>query len=257
MAKQTLPRTASKVGKASRGPTPTATTALDIRARPKVEATLEATIRAKTTAALARWATLIERVTIRFADVNGPRGGVDTRCSIHVGLTGVPPVQIEHLGASRALAWAPALRSAVQAIRRLLDRRGRSAGRASVPDAARPKLAGAPSLIGRREGRAALAQAMVLARPEKQVRDLWVDTAQPGVSETDRAAGAGHSARRNTRGSKAGMTSTLEDSLATPSRKSTRRSANHGKPSHGKERAAVAAVIAPKARATRSRARAR
>jgi len=47
----------------------------------------------------------------------------------------------------------------------------------------------------------------------------------------------------------------LEPSISRPSRKSTRKSANHGKPSQGKERNAVAQSVTPKARAMRERTR--
>jgi hypothetical protein len=65
-----------------------------------------------------------------------------------------------------------------------------------------------------------------LARPEKLRRDAYVDIAAPGQSETSRRAGGFGTARRNSKRSIAGMTATLEDSRTTPSRKSTRRSAN-------------------------------
>lgn len=246
-----FPRSTSKAGKADRGPTPVATTPLTIRARPRLDAALDASVRDRTSRAMGRWARMIERITIRFADENGPRGGVDCRCALDIVVTGLPPVHVDRLAADPGAAFGPALRAAVQAVRRLLEHRQRSAGRAKGAAAARTKLAPAPSLIGRREGRSKLAKQMVLARPEKQVRDLFTDTALPGVSQTDRRAGGGHSARRNTRKGTAGMTVALEDSLGTPSRKSSRRSANRGKPSQGKERAAQMKAVTPKARRSR------
>jgi hypothetical protein len=53
------------------------------------------------------------------------------------------------------------------------------------------------------------------------------------------------------------MTVVLEDSPERPSRRSTRRSLNRGKPSQGKERAAVAEVIKPSTRAARGAGRGR
>ena len=85
------------------------------------------------------------------------------------------------------------------------------------------------SFIGRRVGRARRNLEDALARPEKQRRDAYVDTAAPGQSETNRRAGGSSTARRNSKRSLAGMTATLEDSRTTPSRKSGRRSANRAK----------------------------
>ncbi len=106
-------------------------------------------------------------------------------------------------------------------------------------------------IIGRRTGRGPAALRRALARPEKVRRDAYVDTSQPGVSATDRKAGGDITARRNTKARAPRATAALEDSRTRPSRKSTRRSANRGKPSQGKERTAVARVISPSARARR------
>lgn len=110
------------------------------------------------------------------------------------------------------------------------------------------------SIIGRTVGHGPDDVADALDRPEKDRRDAYVDTSQPGVSESDRKAGGGHTARRNTRKKPSRATAMLEDSRTRPSRKSTRRSANRGKTSQGKERTAVAQSVTPKARAARARA---
>jgi len=52
-----------------------------------------------------------------------------------------------------------------------------------------------------------------------------------------------------------GITVALEESATRPSRKSTRKSASHAKPSQGKERNAVAQSVTPKAQAARAQAR--
>src|SRR5262245_39544962 len=44
---------------------------------------------------LGRLARRIERLTVRYEDVNGPRGGVDTVCRVKVVLTGLPSVLFE------------------------------------------------------------------------------------------------------------------------------------------------------------------
>jgi hypothetical protein len=90
-------------------------------------------------------------------------------------------------------------------------------------------------------------------QPPKPRRDVGVDTSLPGVSATDRKAGAGSSAARNLK--KNGSTKAavaLEDSREQPSRKSTRRSANRSKPSSNLTRRQKRRVRSPKARALRS-----
>lgn len=46
-------------------------------------------------AALDRFARNVTRVVVRLGDVNGPRGGVDKRCLVHVSLTDGPAVVIK------------------------------------------------------------------------------------------------------------------------------------------------------------------
>lgn len=66
--------------------------------------------------------------------------------------------------------------------------------------------------------------------PAKRRRDRPVNTALPGVSATDRIAGAGRSGVRNTSKSAARKAPyMLEDSRVKASRKSTRKSANRQK----------------------------
>ncbi len=45
--------------------------------------------------ALGRFGRRIDRVAVRFADVNGPRGGVDTRCQIMAGIVPKGQVRVE------------------------------------------------------------------------------------------------------------------------------------------------------------------
>lgn len=203
--------------------------------------------------AIGHWSAVIHHAEVRFADLNGPKGGVDTRCTILVELTGAAKHVVTSDGTEAGHAFALALPRIERAVRRDLEKRAVTAGRSRRRETVAQPLAPAPSLIGRREGRSKAALARTLARPEKSRRDLFTDTAQPGTSQSDRRAGGGHSARRNTRAAGSKMTATLEDSLGRPSRKSSRRSANRGKPSQGKERAAVAKAVTPSARARRGR----
>ena len=96
-------------------------------------------------------------------------------------------------------------------------------------------------------------------RPPRPRRDLVVDTAAPGVSATDRKAGAGDTGRRNVsnRAGKKGGAKLESSASGKPSRKSTRKSAGRVKRTSNLERKATRKVTAPKARATRAKSRAR
>jgi hypothetical protein len=170
---------------------------------------------------------------------------------VTVALKRAEPIVVKARDTTQGKAFALVVPKLERTLRRDLERRGVAVGRSTMSDPPVVPLARAPSLIGRREGRGPMKQRIALARPEKRQRDLFTDTSQPGISETDRKAGGGHSARRNTRKPSSKMTVTLEDSLGRPSRKSSRRSKGRGKPSQGKERAAIAKLVSPKTRSQR------
>lgn len=72
---------------------------------------------------LGKYATSIERVTVRVSDVNGPRGGVDQSCSIKVVLSGLPSVVFESQADSLAAAVNGALAGVERAVKRSVQRR--------------------------------------------------------------------------------------------------------------------------------------
>ena len=212
---------------------------------------------------LGRFATHIERATVRLEDINGPRGGVDTVCRIQLTVSGRPPVLV----ARNAVDAPTALRRSATAVARAMDRSIGRAGRRTPPPT-HPAPSRAPtgrsprgvarwpeegSLVGRRVGRSRRKVVRVASRPEKQQRDFFIDTAAPGVSETDRKAGGGSSAARNTKLRLARMGYTLEDSAGKPSRKSTRKSANRAKSGSKLARRQKRKIRSPKARATRAK----
>jgi putative sigma-54 modulation protein len=45
--------------------------------------------------ALKHAADRVQQVTVRLADVNGPRGGVDKKCSVHIVMNGIPDIVTE------------------------------------------------------------------------------------------------------------------------------------------------------------------
>jgi hypothetical protein len=112
------------------------------------------------------------------------------------------------------------------------------------------------SLFGRRVGRGPQNLTDALARPEKARGDALVDTARPGVSATDRRAGGGSTARRNSRAQSTGEVADLEDSASgKPSRRSTRKSAVGLRSGLGHAARAVARAHAPETHAAASAAR--
>jgi hypothetical protein len=211
---------------------------------------------------LNRFATHIERASVRIEDVSNQRGSPSTVCRIKLIVSGGPPVLVEGRGPDVGTAFAHASASITRAMKRSVARR-RLPTRAptqpappvmkerKAPPSPRPK---GGSLIGRRVGRAHENLLRAARRPREQ-RDLWVDTSLPGVSETDRKAGGGSTAARNTKLRLRGMGYTLEDSATKPSRKSTRKSANRAKSGSKLGRRQRSKLHAPKARATRAKSR--
>lgn len=266
MAQSTFAAATEKSDKRKLGRTSVNETPLAIRSRIELPDGFKEAIRERLARKLGYAATLIERGTVRFEDVNGPRGGIDTLCSIKLVLSGHPSVLVDARAGGPREAFT---RAATKAATRLGH--AKSKHELTVPEAPQrdstrrstraPQAATEPGsvdageVIGPRVGRGAAAMARALARPEKARRDAYVDTATPGVSESDRKAGGRISARRNTRAAAPRATAALEDSRTTPSRKSTRRSSNRGKPSQAKERTATAKSVTPGARASRASAR--
>ena len=72
---------------------------------------------------LGKFATSIERVTVRVCDTNGPRGGVDQVCNVKVVLSGLPSVVIERRDVVLHAAIDGALRATEQAVGRSVRRR--------------------------------------------------------------------------------------------------------------------------------------
>lgn len=258
----TLPR-ATRPG---RGRTEVDATPLAIRSRVPLEPAFRDAVRVRLGRKLAKFATHIERVSVRFDDVNGPRGGIDTVCRAKAVLPGLPTLVVEERGADAAGAFQRVPGVLERAVRRTVERAGRSAARTRrkrpEPAPTSTPRAGAlredeGSLIGRRVGRGREALERALARPEKARRDAFVDTAAPGVSASDRKAGYGASAARNTRRRARGASVALEDSRGEPSRKSTRKSAQRLRASAALERNESLQRQTPGAQASRARARRR
>jgi hypothetical protein len=221
-------------------------------------------VRAKLGRKLGKFAPAIERVSVRFDDVNGPRGGVDTVSQIKVVLSERPSVVVRAQGVDAWHAFDQASHRTERTVRRSLGRagltsgsgarrKGRGRGRtSSLPAEPQPAALPDGSLIGARVGRSSANLARTLAWSNR------VDTTQPGVSATDRKAGGGSTAARNVKRRTSRATAALEDSATgKPSRKSTRSSANRAKGGSKQGRQAKVRTASPKRRATRAKARER
>lgn len=208
------------------------------------------------------FAPYLERLDVHFEEVDGPDGGIDVLCRMDAALSGFANVLVEERAASPALALRRAADVLGRTLHRALDKRLPAAPRTDKKKTSRPsvtRLLGIVrddegSLIDKRVGHAETNLEATLARPEKRRRDVLVDTAQPGVSASDRRAGYGATAARNVKRNTAGMQAALEDSRTKPSRKSTRRSANRAKAATPKELTAQLAAHDPHVRAIRERA---
>ena len=101
-------------------------TQLTVYAKGTVGAGFQELIATRLEASLRSVESRLERVVVRFEDLNGPKGGSDTACRIHLTLIGQPVLVVEARGEGEAHAFrlaAPRLEAA------LVRRRGRDRGR--------------------------------------------------------------------------------------------------------------------------------
>lgn len=104
--------------KRGRGKTPLEQTPIAIRSSTSLPRGLETKIRSKLARRIGHAAPMIERGTVRFEDINGPRGGVDTVCRIKLVISGRPSVQVQE----RATDAEPAFDLASHKVQRVLER---------------------------------------------------------------------------------------------------------------------------------------
>ena len=82
-----------------------------------------ADIRRRTRTLFGRYGSVVERVTVRIRDVNGPRGGVYMECRIKVVLSGFPSVVAERRTTKLETAFRGALTAAGRSVSQALRRR--------------------------------------------------------------------------------------------------------------------------------------
>jgi hypothetical protein len=123
--------TIPKAEKARAGRSDASATPLAIRSRLRLDTETRDAIRARLGRKLGKFALQIDRVSVRFEDVNGPRGGVDIACRIKIAVSGLPSIVVEERAANARLAFAQAAPVAERTLRRVLGRAGYSAPRSS------------------------------------------------------------------------------------------------------------------------------
>src|SRR5262249_50221007 len=104
-----------------------------IRGGVPISAKVEERVRRKLVRRIGHAAPLIERGTIRFDDINGPRGGVDTECRIKLVISGRPSVQAQSRGRTAPAAFARAPSKARRALARVRGKHGLATGRKRTP----------------------------------------------------------------------------------------------------------------------------
>lgn len=262
-----------KADKRRAGRTEAAETQLELRAQSgEIDDSLRAWVYDRLGRQLGKFAPQIERVQVRFGDLNGPRGGTDKTCMVHVMLSKLPAVVVEMRGGTEREAFDLAARRAERATRRNLERHGFSTRHDTAKQKSDGMMMSEPmesaddeselesvdTIIDGRSGHGPDQLMIAQERQEKVRRDLPVDTSEPETSADDRKAGYGHTAKRNTKLNTAGMKYALEDSTTgRPSRKSTRRSTNRIKPDNPLTRRTKSAVLSPQSQAGRAQSRGR
>jgi ribosome-associated translation inhibitor RaiA len=111
------------VGRAGANETP-----LDVRThKVALDPDIEDYVRDRAGRKLGKFAIHLQRVTVRFDDINGPRKGFDIVCKINVALEGAPSIVVAATETHPRDAFDFAVDAAEQAVRRDLERRGRGA----------------------------------------------------------------------------------------------------------------------------------
>ena len=82
-----------------------------------------ADIRRRTRTAFGWYGAVVERVTVRVRDINGPRGGADIVCRIKVVLSGLPSVIAERRSTKLEASFNGALTAARSSVTHALRRR--------------------------------------------------------------------------------------------------------------------------------------
>ncbi len=116
--------------RAERGKTTSQETPLLLRTRGvEVDDELRAYIAKRAGFKLGKFATAIEKTTVRLEDISGPKGSPARRCSVTVTLSRHESVIVEILDADHKAAFDHAMDSAERAVRRALEKEKSNARR--------------------------------------------------------------------------------------------------------------------------------
>jgi putative sigma-54 modulation protein len=248
-AEQTVPTDKRHAGRTEVFETPLEIRNLD----GAVDESLHAWVHERLGRQLGKYAPRIERIDVRFGDENGPKGGIDRCCMVHVVLSTLAPVVVEMRAGEDREAFDLAAGRAERALKRTMQKhgfntkhKGRQRGTHGAADIetvmTAMEEAGLVDDLPSQDG-----------HTEAATPSDGIDTSLPGVSADMRKAGAGHTAKRNAKEHTDGMPYALEDSTqARPSRKSTRGGKNRIK--HGQQLAlrTKGAIHSPQQRAARA-----
>ena len=115
----------TKDGKRTAGRTDVGNTPLELRAFDvEIDAQLHDWVFERMSRQLGKYAAHIERIQVRFGDENGPKGGVDKLCVVHLVLSKLPPVVIEVRSETERQAFDKAAGRAERAVRHSVQRHG-------------------------------------------------------------------------------------------------------------------------------------
>ena len=78
----------------------------------------------RTYAALSKFGSQVTKVDVRFADVNGPKGGIDSRCDVHVHGPRIGKLTVRELTTDGYVAVTLGMARMARLIGRRLDRLG-------------------------------------------------------------------------------------------------------------------------------------
>jgi ribosomal subunit interface protein len=96
-------------------------------------------IRRKVGLKLGKFSASVERVTVRLADTNGPRGGVDKVCAAKVVVSGLPSVVVERQQQDLRAAIDMTLDATERAVRKVVQRRRSARPQRPAPRARRAR----------------------------------------------------------------------------------------------------------------------
>jgi ribosome-associated translation inhibitor RaiA len=131
---QAFSRTIPREDKRHAGRTSTSATPLALRTHHvELERWLGSYVRERAGRKLGKHAHQIQRVTVRFDDVNGPKKGVDILCRIKIQLPRLTSVIVEERGTDPREAFDKALDAADGALLRTLERHARHGSRNRAP----------------------------------------------------------------------------------------------------------------------------